>query len=350
MWIAGLVVLLQTLGQAESSAVAAPPLNNNYNKPQTTARVLSGPKLRRVLGDMPVDQMPSLFTSEEEVYDRYAACLAATEGLRRIRDRDLAEELQKSQQDDESTPTLDDFIAQQAKNRRKIAQTYIRNSGKVLRAMGMTVKQFNELGGEISQDTKLKGKVMEQAYLYRMAATINMDRSHFIDYDEDSDSMRGSPNDLLATFRRDKVRMFCESMNEIEKLRAGQVERLKKSLQVDRFPENVNISDRALLPFLAPRVRAVVEAFPLQAEAIVKKHGLQSDEFNQMLKATRTNPIFRWKIQKQLRIGDLHDENNQNSSSNSGNSNNHNNGSGNINPSHMSRGETGQPMGSTTSF
>ena len=149
---------------------------------------------------------------------------------------------------------------------------------------------------------------MEQAYLYRMAATINMDRSHFIDYDEDAESGRVGPNELLGSFRRDKVQMFCESMNEIEKLRAGQVERLKKSLQVDRFPENINISDRALLPFLAPRVRAVVEAFPLQAEAIVKRHGLQSDEFNQMLKATRTNPIFRWKIQKQLRIGDLHHE------------------------------------------
>ena len=173
---------------------------------------------------------------------------------------------------------------------------------------------------------------MEQAYLYRMAATINMDRSHFIDYDEEADALR-SPNDLLATFRRDKVRMFCESMNEIEKLRAGQVERLKKSLQVDRFPENVNISDRALLPFLAPRVRAVVEAFPLQAEAIVKKHGLQSDEFNQMLKATRTNPIFRWKIQKQLRIGDLDGDR-----------------SNPTNNPHATRGETNQPLGSTKAF
>mmetsp|Transcript_5694 Transcript_5694/g.12016 ORF Transcript_5694/g.12016 Transcript_5694/m.12016 type:complete len:172 (+) Transcript_5694:704-1219(+) len=147
---------------------------------------------------------------------------------------------------------------------------------------------------------------MEQAYLYRMAATINMDRSHFIDQDDSNESGNSGKSGVLPTFQRDKVQLFCQSMSEIEKLRAGQVERLMRSLQVDRFPDNVNISDPALLPFLAPRVRAVVEAFPLQAEAIVKKHGLQSEEFNQMLKATKTNPIFRWKIQKQLRIGDIH--------------------------------------------
>lgn len=213
----------------------------------------------------------------------------------------------------------------------------------------LKINHFFIVLGILETDIGLK-KVMEQAYLYRMAATINMDRSHFIDYDEDF--VRG-PNDLLASFRRDKVRMFCESMNEIEKLRAGQVERLKKSLQVDRFPENVNISDRALLPFLAPRVRAVVEAFPLQAEAIVKKHGLQSDEFNQMLKATRTNPIFRWKIQKQLRIGDLHDEKNgsRGSSSSSNNNTSRSAGSSTNNNGHIGpRGETGRPLGSTASF
>lgn len=147
-------------------------------------------------------------------------------------------------------------------------------------------------------------QIMEQAYLYRMAATINMDRSHFLDGEDDSSNGQG--NGGLSHFQRDKVQLFCESMSEIERLRAGQVMRLMRSLGVENFPDNCNISDPALLPFLSPRVRAVVEAFPLQAEAIVKKHGLESEEFNQMLRATKTNPIFRWKIQKQLRIGDIH--------------------------------------------
>lgn len=134
---------------------------------------------------------------------------------------------------------------------------------------------------------------MEQAYLYRMAATIDMDRSHVI---EDSASQ-----ELLQAFRRDKVQMFCESMTEIEHLRENQLERLRRSLHVDKFPAHVSISDPALLPFLSPKVRAVVEAFPLQAEEIVKKHGLQSEEFNQMLLETKSNPVFRRKIQMQIK-------------------------------------------------
>ena len=126
-----------------------------------------------------------------------------------------------------------------------------------------------------------------------MAATIDMDRTNLI---EDSTSAQ-----LLRQFRHDKLKMFCESMTEIEQLRTNQVDRLTKALRVDRFPANVNISDPTLLPFLSPKVRAVVEAFPLQAEEIVKKHGLQSDEFNKMLEETQTNPVFRWKIQKAIR-------------------------------------------------
>ena len=134
---------------------------------------------------------------------------------------------------------------------------------------------------------------MEQAYLYRMAATINMNRLPLV---EDSASA-----ELIKAFRQDRIQSFCESMTEIEKLRSDQIERLKKSLHVDKFPANVNISDPGLLPFLSAKVRAVVQAFPLQAEEIVKKKGLQSDEFNRMLEESKSNPIFRWKVNKQMR-------------------------------------------------
>jgi len=33
--------------------------------------------------------------------------------------------------------------------------------------------------------------------------------------------------------------------------------------------------------------------FPVKAEEIVKRYGLDSDEFNRMLEETRSNPIFR---------------------------------------------------------
>ena len=168
---------------------------------------------------------------------------------------------------------------------------------------------------------------MEQAYLYRAMATVDMDKSRIPEDPTTTSTItrsstpaqsvastktraKGSkprkptppsPSTTDGGFRRDKVALFCSSMSEIEKLRSGQIERLKQSLHVKDFPEHVNISDPSLLPFLSPKVRAVVEAFPLQAEAIIKRKGLASDEFNQMLEATKSNPFFRWKIQKVMR-------------------------------------------------
>lgn len=131
---------------------------------------------------------------------------------------------------------------------------------------------------------------MEQAYLYRMAAMVNLDQIPLsLDQERDSE------------FQKDKVRLFCESIRDIERLRSDQVERLKKSLHVDNFPGSISISDPSILPFLSPKVRAVVKAFPLQAEDVVKKHGLDSKEFNDMLQEVRSNPMFRWKVQKYLK-------------------------------------------------
>ena len=133
---------------------------------------------------------------------------------------------------------------------------------------------------------------MEQAYLYRMASTLHMDRVPLV---EDPDAEL-----WLKRHRKQRIQMFCESMTEIEQLREDQMERLKKSLHVDKLPPNISLSDPALKPFLSPKVRAVVEAFPFQAEEIVKKHGLHSDEFNRMLDQTKRNPRFRWKVEKEL--------------------------------------------------
>lgn len=87
-------------------------------------------------------------------------------------------------------------------------------------------------------------------------------------------------------------------MIEIEALRTVQAERLKNTLQVGELP--VGISDPVVLPLLIPTVRAVVEAFSVAAGKIAKKHGLEYDEFNNMLEQTKTNRLFRWKVQRQI--------------------------------------------------
>jgi hypothetical protein len=137
---------------------------------------------------------------------------------------------------------------------------------------------------------------MEQAYLYRMASTIKMNKIPLI---EDPHAKQ-----LLQSHKRRRVKMFVKSITEIEELRTEQMDRLKRALKIDQLPPHINICDPNVLPLLNPKVRSVIEAFPLQAEEIVKKYGLNSDEFNSMLEESRGNPIFRWRVQRFRNRGD----------------------------------------------
>ena len=110
------------------------------------------------------DQMPCLFSDKDEIYDRYAACLAATEGLRRIRDRDINEHEQRIMKTKKTTPNgapIPESVKQQAvaEAKRRITAKYVQQSIKVLKALGMSVSQFNGMGGDIAKDAKLKEKV-----------------------------------------------------------------------------------------------------------------------------------------------------------------------------------------------
>jgi hypothetical protein len=96
--------------------------------------------------------MPSLFTREQGVYDKYAACLAATEGLRRLRDQDLAQEVQQATISGASSVGISEA-------QKHITAQYVQNAGKVLKALGMSINQFNDLGRQISQDSTLKERV-----------------------------------------------------------------------------------------------------------------------------------------------------------------------------------------------
>jgi hypothetical protein len=102
--------------------------------------------------------MPSLFTREQGVYDKYAACLAATEGLRRLRDQDLAQEVQQASISAITSTGGGMGISEAQK---QITAQYVQNAGKVLKALGMSINQFNELGRQIAQDNNLKERVSE---------------------------------------------------------------------------------------------------------------------------------------------------------------------------------------------
>lgn len=265
-----------------------------------------------------VETMPSIFRiPSEEKYDRYAAALAVTEGLRRVRDAEIsgaaaATESKKktifgrvlgSSQRDESDEKCDDEDVTEdtavsvkrnpldaAKQRAESA--FLLQSTKAVKALGMTIPQFNQIGREVLSDSALKERVSEQAYLYRIASAVNLEKVPLLEDPSSSKLLQSSEH------KKHHVQLFARSVHEIEELRSDQMEALRLSLQVERFPPGFDLSDPNVQPLLHPEVRRVCEKFPIQAEEIVKRYGLDSDEFNRMLEETRGNPIFRWRVQK----------------------------------------------------
>eukprot|EP00571_Detonula_confervacea_P017641 CAMPEP_0172312276 /NCGR_PEP_ID=MMETSP1058-20130122/17104_1 /TAXON_ID=83371 /ORGANISM="Detonula confervacea, Strain CCMP 353" /LENGTH=401 /DNA_ID=CAMNT_0013025687 /DNA_START=9 /DNA_END=1214 /DNA_ORIENTATION=+ len=250
------------------------------------------------------DTMPSIFRiPSEEKYDRYAAALAVTEGLRRVRDAEIARaedsKTKKSWMGSISSGDKDNSKAkgkstqdqlEEAKKRAESA--FLLLSTKAVKSLGMSVTQFNQIGREVTSDPALKERVSEQAYLYRMASAVNLEKVPLL---EDPSSKKLLQSTEHKKFR---VQLFARSVHEIEDLRTDQMEALRQSLQMERFPPGFDLSDPNVQPLLHPEVRKVCEKFPLQAEEIVKRYGLDSDEFNRMLEETKGNPIFRWRVQK----------------------------------------------------
>lgn len=264
-----------------TTKAAAPPKGKKMKKMKKKKVLKSATAIKSKLdkkGDSKMNEMnkmPSIFHDDEQKYDRYAAALAVTEGLRRVRDAAV------------------DRAGEKKGDKAKSAETeFLLQSTKAVKALGLTVAQFNEIGREVLSNDKLKERVSEQAYLYRMASTVNLERIPLLQ-DPTSKKILASPK-----HKRHRVQMFARSITEIEDLRADQMEELRQSLHVERFPPGFDLTDPQVMPLLHPEVRAVCEKFPVKAEEIVKRYGLESEEFNRMLEETKGNPIFRWRVQK----------------------------------------------------
>ena len=313
-------------------------------QPTAAAAAYSGKKFVSWPSFLSSLDIPTLFPSANETkYDRYAACLAATEGIRRARDvvasssnaavasarqaatsavserADVANEVMS---DSRSSPlarlsrsltsALGGGKGKQAsihssassasatkpvdeETFRRVSVSYVLQAAKVVRGLGVTIPQFNQLGREVGSNPALKEKVMEQAYLYRLAAALNMEK---VNVHEDPVAQK-----LLRAHRRKRVQMFARSMTDIEELRKEQQEKLKQALNLDRLPEGISICDPSIQPLLSPKVRAVCSAFPLQAEEIIDKYGLNSEEFNSMLSESKNNPLFKFQVLRYVRRG-----------------------------------------------
>lgn len=114
--------------------------------------------------------MPSIFTKPDETqYDTYAACLAATESLRRMRDSTLKNKKGTAvDPDDNSWKSMlkvsgtgagsENEPVGKEEHKRACAE-YVLNSSKAINALGLSVTQFNQLGREVAKNKPLKEKV-----------------------------------------------------------------------------------------------------------------------------------------------------------------------------------------------
>ena len=115
----------------------------------------------------PVKGMPSLFRPEEAVYDRYAACLAATESLRQTRDaiilhdaaRDSSNPMRRMLKASSFTLSRNPKFERDSLEFQRANTQYLVNSGKIIRALGLSVAQFNKIGREVSKDDVMKERV-----------------------------------------------------------------------------------------------------------------------------------------------------------------------------------------------
>ena len=274
-------------------------------------------------------QMPTLFfTPTEADLDRYAACLAAAEGLRRARDAGVASSRVRRALQDIDSGKLD---ASTSKNKAKdrmmkrwsaderkefdtLRASYALNTAKMVRSLGLSVARFNQLGKVVGSDPVLKERVMEQAYLYGMAAGLTgMEKVPLITGKrigsgggsrgkkggKSAGSDGGGAAGALPPITSEQIDAFARCLSEVEELREGNLEKLRQSLKVDYLPPV--ICDPNVRSLLDPRVRAVCDAFPLQAEEVVQRFGMGSDEFNALLDRLRSDPIFRFRVKRSMR-------------------------------------------------
>lgn len=90
-----------------------------------------------------------------------------------------------------------------------------------------------------------------------------------------------------------KFDQFCQSVEKIEHLRRAQAEQLKRALRMDQLSLPLEAND--VLP-----IQSAMEEFAATAHQVVRQHGLEASDFNQLLERMKRNPFFRGKVLRRL--------------------------------------------------
>ena len=300
--------------------------------------------------------MPTLFTGpttdghRSEDLDRYAAALAAAEGLRRARDASVRSGLVRKRLAREDgggggtgggapgsssgpasgrVPRPRGWSDEDEAEYRACRGRYAAGVAQMVRTCGLTVGRFNSLGKAVGSDPVLRERVMEQAYLYGMAAGLTgmepaarrggrpggpMGSAGSGGTTAGPSSGGGPPQQIRGGFpnsthgahaplaspsERARLDLFARAVTEVEALRTRNLAKIKSNLGVPVLPRGM-LGEESVRSLLDPRVRDVVDAFPLQAEELVRRCGMGSDEFNSLLDRARCDPVYRWRLRRAM--------------------------------------------------
>jgi hypothetical protein len=244
----------------------------------------------------------SLFSREEKQYERYAAALAAIEPLRKQRDLQAKATLRpfeywhlKRKGKLSGGKGICDVARVDPKRRnarlRVVCNGHVKTMTSVIKALGLSVAEFNELTREVSRNADLAARVKQQTYFYRVAAELSRSAEgaeeipavDFVPQQADNaaaslaqqqqqDLTRSAAAAAAAAAAQKKkrqqkpkplpVKTFAKVTHRVEQLRKKQESVLKKELKIEDLSLPVGICGSAYTPLLNPRVRSLCQSFP----------------------------------------------------------------------------------------
>jgi len=270
---------------------------------------------------------------DEVLYDRYALALAATERARELRDEALIHSvgrirwmMRKWSRESQLNACDPRILASASPEWRTACARHSIVCGRIIDAVsGLSVSEFNTISRTVAGSPDLKQKVLHQAYLYRLASKIDTKRDPIIapsqtiggssDSTSSSTITRSPPDDtLLKAYNKqnprgstaldgataDSIKLFASLAKQVQHLQQQQRAQLVSTLKIDEFPD-LPICDDRVLPFMSQEVRDLCRAFPAKAEALVRSYGVDYSSFEKLLAKVDSDPIFRWRLKRQMR-------------------------------------------------
>jgi len=139
---------------------------------------------------------------------------------------------------------------------------------------------------------------MSQAHLFRIAAKFDHRPSEAVEAPGVFDSPRAARSSRGAS----GLTAVAAALVDVEALRAALSDELAATADGAHaasaavLPQGMCAPSMA--PFLSGKARAMCDAFPKRAEAVVRSHGIDAAHFNKAVKRAARDPVYAWRLRR----------------------------------------------------